>query len=696
MQEIFNQLRELSYNLYWASNNDFHSLLEEINYDFWKWSNQNPVKFLNTIDKNYLLEIIDKKNLKEKLHTVYRDFRKYMNQSKWFEEKYYKPKSAEICYLSTEYGIAKCLKFYSGGLGTLSGDHLKSCSDLGVPLVAIGLAYKYGYFRQYINEQDKQAELYESNEFEQLPMNLVLDEDFRPVKISIDLPGRKVYAQIWLINVGTIKLYLLDTFLDENTVEDKRITDILYGGEAEKRILQEILLGIGGMRVLEVLQYNVKSFHINEGHSAFLCFERIKNCMKENNINYKEAKTICYNSNIFTTHTPVPAGIDIFPRWMMDKYFRQYAEQNLKISFEELFDEGDLTKGQAGNDHFNMAYLAINNSLFVNGVSKAHGEIARKMWTLPNTRLPITHITNGVHIKTYLSYDSEKLYRKYFGKDWINVENIWTKISVLPDNEIWEMRNKNRKNLIEYTREKVTDKLIMSRQSDDKLENIKYLLDENILTIGFARRFATYKRGTLLFTDLERLKKLISNRKQKVQFIFSGKAHPKDDGGKSLIYEIIKYSEDIEFRNRLIFLENYDISIAKHLVQGCDIWLNNPIKPLEASGTSGMKILANGGLNLSIPDGWWEEGYTEENGWKIEITDIKSKTQEEINKLEANALYDLLEKEIIPLFYKRDANKIPIEWVQKIKSSIKNLTPYFNTERMVKEYTDKFYIKTKQ
>ena len=696
MQEIINQLKELSNNLYWSYNNDFISLFEEINHDYWKWSDQNPVKFLNSIDKLYLFDIIDKKNLKDKLHSIYREFKRYLNQDTYFGRKFYDTKSPEICYLSAEYGITKCLKLYSGGLGTLSGDHLKSSSDLGIPLIAIGLAYHYGYFRQYINQDNRQAELYEYSDFEQLPMTLVLDEDYTPVKISIDLAGRKVYAQIWLVNVGRVKLYLLDTFVDENTVEDKRITDILYGGEAEKRILQEILLGIGGMRVLEVLNYNIKAFHINEGHSAFLTFERIKNCMKKYNIGFREAKTICYHSNIFTTHTPVPAGIDIFSRFLMDKYFRHYAENDLKISFEELFDEGDLYKGQSSNDHFNMAYLAINNSNFVNGVSKLHGEISRKMWSLPASRNQIVSITNGVHIKTYLSSESEKLYRKYFGNDWWRTEKVWERAEEISDNDLWNMRELNRKKLVNFVREKSIDKIKLARESEEKIPDIENnLLDEKVLTVGFARRFATYKRGTLIFSDIERLKKILSDDKRRIQFVFSGKAHPKDEGGKHLISEIIHFSEQEEFKNKIVFIENYDISVAKRLVKGCDVWLNNPRKPLEASGTSGMKIIANGGLNFSILDGWWCEGYKPDTGWKIDTPALETASQEEIDKAEALSIYDTLENEIIPLFYKRDEKNIPVDWLKLIKSSIKNLTPYFNTDRMVKEYTELFYTKVK-
>jgi len=696
MHEILNQLNELSYNLYWTWNNDFRAIFSEINRDYWKWSQKNPVKFLRSIDNNYLFDIIERKNLKDKIHKVYREYREYLNRDTFFGKGKLDESSPKICYLSAEYGITKCLKFYSGGLGTLSGDHLKSASDLGVPLVGVGLAYSYGYFRQYINAQNRQAELYEKNDFDTLPMSLVLDEDYRPVKISINLPGRKVYAQIWKLNVGRIKLYLLDTLVDENNVEDKRITDILYGGEEEKRILQEILLGIGGMRAIDALGINVKGNHINEGHSAFLIFEKIRVAMKKHNISFKEAQEMCYYSNIFTTHTPVPAGIDIFPKWMIEKYFRGYAENELGISFEQLFEEGDLTRNQANNDHFNMAYLAINNSNFVNGVSKLHGKIARKMWSLPQDRSQIVSITNGVHLKTYLAIESEKLYRKNFGNDWLYKPGVWESISELPNKDIWKMRNKNREILVNYVRERAVDRIRANHESEDKIQDTENLLDKDILTIGFARRFATYKRGTLIFRNIERLKKILANDKMKIQFVFSGKAHPKDEGGKYLISEILRYSETEEFKNKIVFLDNYDIDVAKQLVRGCDVWLNNPRKPLEASGTSGMKVIANGGLNFSILDGWWIEGYTPETGWEIATPEnYETMPENEVDNFESESLYNTLENEIIPLFYKRGADGIPAEWVKKIKGSIKNLAGQFNTERMVKEYYEMFYSQVK-
>jgi starch phosphorylase len=527
-------------------------------------------------------------------------------------------------------------------------------------------------------------------------MRLVLDEEYRPVKITINLPGRKLYAQIWELNVGRIKLYMLDTFVDENNVDDKRVTDILYGGEAEKRILQEILLGIGGMRVLEVLGIEAKAFHINEGHSAFLTFERIKNAMSKNNISFKEAKELCYYSNIFTTHTPVPAGIDIFPKWMFEKYFGAFASEDLKIDFNRLFEEGNNLYGQSMGDNFNMAYLAINNSNFVNGVSKLHGEIARKMWALPENRTQIDSITNGVHTKTYLSGASEKIYRNNFGYDWINVEKIWKKISELPDETLWSLRNKNRSKLVSFVRERIIDRVRIHHESEEKIAGAQTLLDETALTIGFARRFATYKRGTLVLRDIERLQKILEDKKRKVQFIFSGKAHPKDDGGKNFIHEILMFASKNGFKDNIIFLDNYDMEVAKRLVSGCDVWLNNPRKPLEASGTSGMKVIANGGLNLSILDGWWVEGYAKNTGWEIVSPEhYDSLSDDQINEYESKSLYETLEKEIIPMFYERDERDISVKWVNMIRGSISELAPVFNTGRMVKEYHEKFYSKVR-
>ncbi|MEB2330603.1 MAG: alpha-glucan family phosphorylase [Ignavibacteriaceae bacterium] len=694
MYEILNQLKEISYNLYWTWNNDVYEIFREINDEYWRWTERNPVKFLETIDENYLYEMIEKKNLKEKIRNSYIQYKKYLKEKTYFQTHYFKTEKPLIAYFSAEFGITKCLKLYSGGLGVLSGDHIKSSSDLGLPLVGIGLAYLYGYFTQYINSDGRQSELFEPNRFEKLPIHRVTDEDFSPIKISIELPGRTVYAQIWEFRVGRVKLFMLDTFVDENTVNDKRITDILYGGNIEKRIEQEILLGIGGKKLLDILNYDIKAFHLNEGHSAFLCLERIKNSIEKYNISFNEAKQLCYYSNIFTTHTPVPAGIDIFSRKLMTHYFESYAQNHLKISFDEFFNEGSLAGTKVNKEQFNMACLAINNSHFLNGVSKLHAETARKMWALPDNRSQIESITNGIHTKSYLSYISERVYRKNFGVDWLKHENIWEKISELPDEILWRMRNDNRRQLIKFTRKRTSNKLKTLKATDDEIQDALHILNENALTIGFARRFATYKRGNFIFTNVARLKSLVLNSERPVQFIFSGKAHPMDEGGKNFIEEINRWTKDPELHGKIVFIDNYELDVAKELVKGCDIWLNTPRRPLEASGTSGMKVLANGGLNFSILDGWWAEAYREENGWKIDtisedmMTDIAER-----DLFEANSMYDVLEHLIVPCFYERDQRGIPTAWVKKIRSSIRNLAGYFTTWRMVKEYNEKFYTK---
>lgn len=700
MQEIINQLRELSFNLYWSWTNDFYEVFEEINKDTWIWSQKNPVKFLEVINQQYLFDMIEKRNLREKITAIYVNYKKYLSGQKYYDsilEINNKPKDNEpkICYLSAEFGITKCLRFYSGGLGVLSGDHLKSSSDLGLPLVAVGLGYLYGYFTQFINENGVQSELYERSDFNRMPMNLLTDDHYKPIKVSVELPGRIVNAQVWVVKIGNIKLYLLDTFVDENMVDDKRITDILYGGNIEKRIQQEIFLGIGGKRLMNILGHDIKTYHMNEGHSAFLCFERIKSTMQKSNISFAEAKKICYESNIFTTHTPVPAGIDIFTREMMEHYFKGYAEKELKISFDEFFNEGDLNKNDEDNNRFNMAYLAINNSKYVNGVSKLHGDVSRKMWNLSPDRSQIKSITNGIHTLSYISKTSESLYEKYHGHDWLKKEKIWEAISNLPDTDIWRMRKRNRLELIKFVRNKTYDILVNKGEFDEYSSDLSEILDEKALTIGFARRFATYKRGTFIFKDIERLKKIISNPQMPVQFVFSGKAHPKDMEGKHFIEEIIAFTQRPEFKNKIIFLENYELDVAKKLVHGCDLWLNNPRRPLEASGTSGMKVIPNGGLNFSILDGWWAEAYSPDYGWKIDsVSESQNLSQEEKDWIEVNSMYSVLENEIIPAFYLRNEKNLPVQWIAKIKNSMRDLAGYFNTGRMVREYFEEFYSKS--
>lgn len=685
-------LKEVAYNFYWSWNKEAVDVFREINPDYWKWSMHNPVLLLNKIDPSYLEYAIEKKHLGSSILKIYDEYKYYMERKTFFEEKYFKPSEPCIAYFSAEYGVTECLRIYSGGLGVLSGDHLKSSSDLGIPLVGVGLAYQYGYFTQLINRDGLQTENYELNDFDNLPITLLRDENYLPLKIELKFPGRTILAQAWQAKIGRVKLFLLDTAIPENTVEDRRITDILYGGNNEKRIMQEIVLGIGGVRLLEKLGYDIKAFHLNEGHSAFLCFERIRNYMKQKNVTYSEAKAICYQSNIFTTHTPVPAGIDIFQKDLFVKYLKDYSEKEVGMDVNELFLEGDLNPADAENNTFNMAYLALNNSNFVNGVSRLHGEVSRKMWHLPDTRTQITSITNGIHTPSYLSKHGNKLFNAYFTDKWEFDDGIWQRIDEIPDEEIWALRLLNKMDLINFVRKKIRNKMIFLGESS-RLKDADSVLDPNALTIGFARRFATYKRGNLILRDIERLKKIVNDTERPVQIIYSGKAHPKDEQGKALISEIQSFTKDEDLKNKVVFLDNYNIFVARQMVQGCDLWLNNPRRPQEASGTSGMKVIANGGLNLSILDGWWAEGYSPENGWKIDTVTDESMTVEHRDAYEAESLYSVLESEIIPMFFNRNSQGMPVEWIKKIKSSIVNLAGFFSTERMVKEYAERAYMK---
>lgn len=691
MNNLMTMLKEVAYNFYWSWNKEAFEVFNDINPDYWKWSMHNPVLLLNKMDPSYLEYVIEKKHLGNKILNIYNEYRYYMDRKTYFEERYSKPSGPEIAYFSAEYGITECMRIYSGGLGVLSGDHLKSSSDLGVPLVGVGLAYMYGYFTQFITRDGMQTENYEPNHFEDLPMNLVRDENYMPLYVELKFPGRTVLAQAWQLNIGRVKLFLLDTSVPENTVDDRTMTDRLYGGGHEKRIIQEIVLGIGGVRLLDKMGYNIKAFHLNEGHSAFLCFERIRNYMKKNNTGYYEAKARCYQSNIFTTHTPVPAGIDIFEKELFDKYFREYAEKEIGADVNELFIEGNLNPGN-GDSTFNMAYLAINNSGFVNGVSRLHGDVSRKMWHLPQTRSQITSITNGIHTPSYISSHTNTLLNGYFTDKWEYDDSIWQRFDEIPDDELWMLRMLNKSELINFVRRRMKDKRIFLGESAEKLKELESVLNPNALTIGFARRFATYKRGNLILRDTDRLKKILNDSQKPVQIIFSGKAHPKDEQGKALIKEINSFTKDEEFKNKVIFIDNYNIYVARYLVQGCDVWLNNPRRPQEASGTSGMKVIANGGLNFSILDGWWAEGYSPENGWKIDTITDESMPVEERDAYEADSLYSVLESQIVPLYYKRNRSGLPAEWIKMIRASIKNLAGYFSTDRMVKEYTERAYV----
>jgi starch phosphorylase len=576
---------------------------------------------------------------------------------------------------------------------------MKSSSELGIPLVGIGLCYKEGYFQQYLSNDGWQQERYEVTDFYNQPMSLVTDEKNEAIKVELNFPGRKVFFQIWELKVGRVPLYLLDTNISENLEEDKKITRSLYGGNIETRIQQEIVLGIGGIRALHAMGLKPLVCHMNEGHSAFLALERIRYLIKNYGLNFDESLSVGTFSNVFTTHTPVPAGIDVFPNDLVEKYFGQYYKEELKISGKEFYKLGTIIKDREPAN-FNMAHLAMNMAGFVNGVSKLHGQVSRKIWVngfkdIPSNEIPIDYITNGVHTSTHLSNEMNELLVRYLGDNYLQPpadKDIWQRIEDIPDEELWRTHERRRERLVAFARKRLGMQIAARGGSINDINRAKEVLDASALTIGFARRFATYKRATLLLRDTERLASILCNPDYPIQIIVAGKAHPRDEEGKKLIQDIVALAKDEALRKKVVFLENYDMNIARYMVEGCDVWLNNPRRPLEASGTSGMKVIANGGLNFSILDGWWDEAYDPEVGWAIgraeEYDDLDYQ-----DELESRLIYEMLEKEIGNVFYERTSDNLPRKWIKMMKSSMRKLTPFFNTNRMVEEYFTNYYNK---
>ncbi|RMD51442.1 MAG: alpha-glucan family phosphorylase, partial [Ignavibacteria bacterium] len=536
------------------------------------------------------------------------------------------------------------------------------------------------------------------NDFYNQPMELVKNKKGEPVRIALDFPGRQVHVQVWKLQVGRLPLYLLDTDFDWNNNDDRKITRTLYGGDNETRIQQEFVLGIGGIRILHEMGVIPLVCHMNEGHSAFLGLERLRILQNKYGLSHLEARNINFYSNIFTTHTPVPAGIDIFPKSLVEKYFGDFYRNELHISDKEFYRLGTIEKDKEP-ENFNMAHLAMNMAGFVNGVSRLHGDVSKHLWVegfkgVPFDEIPIDYVTNGVHMQTHLSNEMRELLVRYGGENFF--ENIrdkdqWGSVAEIPDEELWRTHERRRERLVAFARQRLQKQILARGGSRSELNAAKESLDPGALTIGFARRFATYKRATLIFRDIERLASLLCDPDRPVQLIIAGKAHPKDDAGKELIQEIIQLSKEEHLRKRIVFIENYDMNVARYMVQGCDIWLNNPRRPYEASGTSGMKVIANGGLNFSVLDGWWDEAYNREVGWRI--GDRESYHNEDYqDEIEARLIYETLEKEIIPLFYQRSEDKLPREWIKMMKNSMMQLGPVFNTDRMLQQYTEKFYL----
>jgi starch phosphorylase len=692
-------LEEIAHNLWISWNFDSIMLFIRLDYDAWLASQQNPAKMLGMVSQERYEELAKDDSYLNALNEVYEKFKRYKEGETWYKSNKSKAIGAKdvVAYFSMEYGMDVSLPIYSGGLGILSGDHMKTSSDLGLPLVGVGLLYRQGYFKQYLNADGFQQESYPENDWYNMPVHECRDPSGAEIKISVDMAGQMVLAKVWEVKVGRSSLYLLDTNIDENRPELKGITATLYGGDKEMRIRQEILLGIGGIRALRALGINPAVTHMNEGHSAFLGLERIREHMVERGFSFDEAMQALWPTNIFTTHTPVPAGNERFANELMEKYFR-YIAQELRIDWDSFMALGRVNPGDK-QEHFCMTVLALRCSAYCNGVARLHGVVSRAMWKelwpgLSEHEVPIESITNGVHPRTWISNNMLELLDRYFGPRFydepMNAE-IWSRMARISDEELWRTHERRRERLVVFARDRVRAQMRRNGVAETQLHRADDVLSPYALTISFARRFATYKRGTLLFRDPERLLKLLQDSERPIQLIFAGKAHPHDLPGKQLIKEIFHFSSLPEVRSRIVFLEDYDMTMARYMTSGSDLWLNTPRRPLEASGTSGMKAAMNGVLNCSVLDGWWDEAYSAEVGWAIGRGE-EYKDEELQDEIESKALYDLLEREIIPTFYSRGRDGLPREWIKRMKASISTIGCEMSSHRMLIEYSDRFYF----
>jgi glycogen phosphorylase len=683
------RMSELAYNMLWTWDHNIRSLFRRLDANLWKACGANPVLMLGRVPQATL----ERAAADPRFLTLYR--RACERYDSYMQSGESGNTPVLIAYFSMEYGIAESLPIYSGGLGLLSGDHLKASSDADLPLIGVGLLYQKGYLRQFLNPDGWQQERYPINDFYTLPVEQVCDAQGHELKVSVKLPTGTVWVKVWRINVGRVKLYLLDTNIPDNhRDEDRDITDSLYGGDIHTRMRQEIVLGIGGLRALKALGLEPTVCHMNEGHSAFLAVERIRLAMHEYGLTFEEALDSTRLNNVFTTHTSVPAGIDIFDAGLLYEYFHEYCETS-GISFDQLLSLGRKNPHD-GQERFSMAILAFRTAAYRNAVSALHREVSQEMWqdlwpNLPTPEIPITSITNGVHLPSYLNGDLATLYDQYLQPDWrerYQEPRTWDLIRDIPDQELWEAHRRRKRRLITFTRERMVRFAHERKASNADVRKLEQVLDPEAFTIGFARRFATYKRATLLFRDVTRLKKLLTNPEMPVQIVIAGKAHPKDHPGKTLIREIYNLSRDPALQKRLVFLEDYGIEVAREMVQGVDLWLNNPKRGEEACGTSGMKASINGVLNLSILDGWFDEAYEISGGWAIGDRVPYSEDQDEYH---SSALYSLLENEIVPMYYGVGDDGVPDEWVRRMKQCLMNISPLFNCQRMVDEYMQRLY-----
>ena len=692
------RITEIANNLWWSWNTNFLRLFKMIDIDLWERCNKNPVKFLKSVDQERLENAAKDLTFVKEYDKIVDDFDGYMNsKNTWFNQKYPDNRNDLIAYFSAEYGLDQTIGIYSGGLGILSGDHLKSASDLGIPLVAVGLLYKNGYFNQIIDRYGMQHPEYRDLDLYDLPINPVKDLDGNDLMLYIKFPKRRIYLKVWEINVGRVKLYLMDSDIDVNNEEDRDTTARLYGGDQEMRIRQEIILGMGGVSLLRRLGLNPTVYHMNEGHSAFLNLELIKNTIKEKQVSFEVAKDIASSKTVFTTHTPVPAGNDIFPIGLVEKYFKDFWPR-LGLTREEFLKLG-MKPGEGLEQGFNMGIFALKIAGKKNGVSKLHGEVSRELFAdvwphIAPSESPITYVTNGIHTCSWLAPKMKELYNKYLMPYWqdnIHEDYVWEKIKTIPDDKLWKVHMDRKIKLLSLVKENVTRRLRREGVSYDEISEITSKLNPEALTIGFARRFATYKRATLIFKDLERITQILNDSNRPVQLIFAGKAHPADKDGAELIKYIHEISLKPQFKGKIFVLENYNIEISRYMVSGVDVWLNNPRRPMEASGTSGQKASVNGVVNFSVLDGWWAEGYNQKNGWSIG-TNKEYPSYEEQDKADSESIYYTLENKIIPIYYDKDRNGISKTWMELMKNSIMSTGGKYSTARMLVDYTNKLYI----
>ncbi|PIF05838.1 MAG: hypothetical protein CSA36_04710 [Draconibacterium sp.] len=687
LPESLSPLRELSRNLWWVWNNDARDLFRYIDPEIWEECEHNPIVLLDEVSYIRFEELEKDETFMSKMRWVYESLQNYLEERKNLQ-------NPQIAYFSMEYGLHDSLKIFSGGLGILAGDYLKEASDSKVNLVAVGLLYRFGYFKQTLNLHGEQMANYEAQHFSKIPVQPAVDAEGNWIKIEVKYPGRNLVAKLWRVDIGSTRLYLLDADDTVNQDQDRSVTHHLYGGDNENRLKQEMLLGLGGIRALRRLGYDADIFHCNEGHAAFIGIERIANLMEKDGLTFAEAKEVVRASTVFTTHTPVPAGHDSFHVDM----FKHYMADQAKLIGLEWDEFLALGKARSYEDHFNMSYLASNLSQGINGVSKLHGDVSKRV--LGNLypgyleqELAIGYVTNGVHYPTWTAQEWKDIHNKYFGghfaADLLNFES-WNNIYNVPDEEIWNLRRNLRLKLINHIKERFSDNWIKRNEDPKLITEVMSKLNPNVLTIGFARRFATYKRGYLLFSNLERLAKIVNNSERPVQFIFAGKAHPADKAGQDLIKNIVEVSKRSEFRGKILFVQNYDMNLAKMLLQGVDVWLNTPTRPLEASGTSGEKGVMNGTMHFSVLDGWWIEGYQKDAGWALPA-ERSYDVQEFQDELDAEMIYTIIENEITKAFYSRNSFGVSETWVQYIKNTIAKVASNFTTTRMIRDYQERYY-----